>query len=41
MANGTVLRASTMLAWARAAGFTQPEVLDIANDFWRFYRLRG
>jgi len=41
VANGTVLRASTMLAWARAAGFTQPEVLDIANDFWRFYRLRG
>jgi SAM-dependent methyltransferase len=40
-ANGTVLRAPTMLGWARAAGFTQPEVLDIANDFWRFYRLRG
>jgi len=40
-ANGTVLRAPTMLGWARAAGFTEPEVLDIANDFWRFYRLRG
>ncbi len=40
-ANGTVLRAPTVLGWARAAGFTRPEVLDIANDFWRFYRLRG
>jgi len=40
-ANGTVLRAPTLLDWARRAGFTQPEVLDIANDFWRFYRLRG
>jgi SAM-dependent methyltransferase len=40
-ANGTVLRAPTMLGWARAAGFTEPEVLGIANDFWRFYRLRG
>ena len=41
VANGTVLRAPTMLGWARAAGFTEPEVLDIANDFWRFYRLSG
>ncbi|MFI7547090.1 class I SAM-dependent methyltransferase [Actinoplanes sp. NPDC049599] len=41
VANGTVLRASTLLDWARAAGFTRPEVLDITNDFWRFYRLRG
>jgi SAM-dependent methyltransferase len=41
VANGTVLRAPTMLRWARAAGFGQPEVLDIANDFWRFYRLRA
>jgi 2-polyprenyl-3-methyl-5-hydroxy-6-metoxy-1,4-benzoquinol methylase len=39
VANGTVLRASTLLAWARAAGFAHPEVLDIPNDFWRFYRL--
>lgn len=38
-AHGTVLRAPTLLAWARAAGFANPEVLDIANDFWRFYRL--
>lgn len=40
-ANGTVLRAPTVLRWAQNAGFTRPEVLTIANDFWRFYRLRG
>jgi SAM-dependent methyltransferase len=40
-ANGTVLRAPTLLDWARAAGYTRPEVLDIPNDFWRFYRLRA
>jgi SAM-dependent methyltransferase len=38
-ANGTVLRAATLLDWARAAGFGKPEVLDIPHDFWRFYRL--
>ncbi|MEV0901063.1 methyltransferase domain-containing protein [Actinoplanes sp. NPDC049802] len=40
VANGTILRASTLLDWAREAGYTRPEVLDIDNDFWRFYRLR-
>ena len=40
-ANGTILRAPTLVAWAEKAGFTRPEVLDIPNDFWRFYRLRG
>jgi hypothetical protein len=30
-----------MLGWARAAGFTRAETLDIPNDFWRFYLLRG
>jgi 2-polyprenyl-3-methyl-5-hydroxy-6-metoxy-1,4-benzoquinol methylase len=40
-ANGTILRAPTLLEWARKAGFTDPAVLDIPNDFWRFYRLRG
>ena len=40
VANGTVLRAPTLLAWAREAGFAEPEVLGIPNDFWRFYRLR-
>ncbi|GGN60914.1 SAM-dependent methyltransferase [Actinoplanes lobatus] len=40
LANGTILRTPTLLGWAREAGFTTPEVLDIENDFWRFYRLR-
>jgi SAM-dependent methyltransferase len=40
-ANGTILRAPTLLGWARTAGFTAPEVLEVENDFWRFYRLRG
>jgi SAM-dependent methyltransferase len=40
-ANGTCLRAPTLVGWAEAAGFTRPEVLDIENDFWRFYRLHG
>lgn len=40
IANGTILRAPTVIEWARAAGFAQPEVLDIPNDFWRFYELR-
>jgi 2-polyprenyl-3-methyl-5-hydroxy-6-metoxy-1,4-benzoquinol methylase len=39
IANGTVLRAPTLLGWARDAGFRSPVVLDIDNDFWRFYRL--
>ncbi|MGS0688207.1 class I SAM-dependent methyltransferase [Nakamurella sp. GG22] len=37
-ANGTVLRASTVRQWARAAGFTTTE-LPIENLLWRFYRL--
>lgn len=37
-ANGTVLRASTVRAWAAAAGFTVTE-LPIDNLLWRFYRL--
>jgi SAM-dependent methyltransferase len=41
VANGTILRAPTLIAWAEAAGFAKPEVLDIPNDFWRFYRLHG
>ena len=40
-ANGTVLRAPTLIGWAREAGFTDPAVLDIPNDFWRFYELKG
>ncbi|BEL12233.1 class I SAM-dependent methyltransferase [Actinoplanes sichuanensis] len=40
IANGTVLRAPTLLGWARDAGFAEPSVLPVENDFWRFYRLR-
>jgi 2-polyprenyl-3-methyl-5-hydroxy-6-metoxy-1,4-benzoquinol methylase len=39
VANGTVLRAPTVRAWAEQAGFSAVEVLPIENDFWRFYRL--
>ncbi|MGH3964045.1 MAG: class I SAM-dependent methyltransferase [Pseudonocardiaceae bacterium] len=39
IAHGTVLRTDTVREWARAAGYTGVEVLPIANDFWRFYRL--
>jgi hypothetical protein len=39
VANGTVLRAPTLLGWARDAGYDSPEVLGVENDFWRFYRL--
>ncbi len=40
MAHGTVLRAGTVVQWATDAGFADRTVLDIPNDFWRFYRLR-
>ena len=36
---GTVMRVSTMEAYAAEAGFARVEVLPIENDFWRFYRL--
>ncbi|MGH8906806.1 MAG: methyltransferase domain-containing protein [Egibacteraceae bacterium] len=39
IANGTVLRAATVRAWAHQAGFRRVQVLPIANEFWRFYRL--
>jgi 2-polyprenyl-3-methyl-5-hydroxy-6-metoxy-1,4-benzoquinol methylase len=38
---GTVMRASTVRGYAAEAGFTGFEVLQIENDFWRFYRLSG
>jgi len=38
-ATGTVIRASTMEAYARDAGFSAIAVLDIPHDFLRFYRL--
>ena len=39
VANGTVLRPSTLRAWARAAGYRSAQTLPIDNQFWRFYRL--
>ena len=38
-ATGTVMRASTVAAYARDAGYSGCEVLDVDNPFWRFYRL--
>lgn len=40
-ATGTVIRESTMRDYARRAGFSTVEVLPIANDFYRFYRMTG
>lgn len=40
VATGTVMRASTLEAYAREAGFAAVEVLPVENDFFRFYRLR-
>ena len=37
-ATGTALRADTVHDYAQA-GFAHTDVLDIDNDFWRFYRL--
>ena len=36
---GTIIRTPTFRRYATAAGFETVEVLPIANDFWRFYRL--
>ena len=41
VATGTVIRRSTMERFARDAGFTAIEELDIENPFYRFYRMRG
>jgi ubiquinone/menaquinone biosynthesis C-methylase UbiE len=38
---GTVLRADTVAAYAREAGFAECQVLDVDHDLWRFYRLGG
>ncbi|CAN5588650.1 class I SAM-dependent methyltransferase [soil metagenome] len=35
---GTVMRPSTFIGYATAAGFNSVEVLPIENDFFRFYR---
>jgi len=36
---GTVMRSSTLRAYARQAGFSEVEILPIEHDSWRFYRL--
>ncbi|MCW4352191.1 class I SAM-dependent methyltransferase [Hoyosella sp. YIM 151337] len=36
---GTVMRPAKLEEYARAAGFAGIEILDIENDFFRFYRL--
>jgi len=36
---GTVLRPQVVRRYAEQAGFTSVEVLPVAHDFWRFYRL--
>jgi hypothetical protein len=36
---GTVMCPSTLHRYAVEAGFADVEILDIANDFFRFYRL--
>lgn len=41
VATGTVMRPSTLRAYAAAAGFANVEIPPIDNDFFRFYRLRG
>lgn len=38
---GTMMRASTLRTFARAAGFADVEVLPIENELWRFYLLSG
>ncbi len=40
-ATGTVIREATMRRYAEEAGFRQTEVLPVAHDFFRFYRLTG
>jgi 2-polyprenyl-3-methyl-5-hydroxy-6-metoxy-1,4-benzoquinol methylase len=37
---GTVMRPTTVEAYARDAGFKGVEVAPIENDFWRFYLMR-
>jgi 2-polyprenyl-3-methyl-5-hydroxy-6-metoxy-1,4-benzoquinol methylase len=39
-ATGTVMRPSTVRSYAEAAGFDGVDVLDVENDFFRFYRMR-
>jgi len=34
------MRPDTLRRYAEEAGFADVDVLDIENEFWRFYRLR-
>ncbi|GCE75195.1 class I SAM-dependent methyltransferase [Cellulomonas biazotea] len=38
---GTVMRPDVLAGYAQDAGFSGVEVLDVENDFFRFYRLVG
>ena len=38
-APGTVMRPATLAEFAREAGWSRVEALDIVHPFWRFYRL--
>ena len=38
---GTVMRPTTVEAYAREAGFDKVEVAPIENDFWRFYLMQA
>jgi 2-polyprenyl-3-methyl-5-hydroxy-6-metoxy-1,4-benzoquinol methylase len=38
-ATGTVMRPATLRAYAKAAGFSRVDVLDMDTELWRFYRL--
>lgn len=38
-ATGTVMRPSTLDGYARRAGFARSDILDLENDFFRFYEL--
>lgn len=38
---GTVMRPGMLRGYAREAGFADIEVLDVADDVFRFYRLVG
>lgn len=40
-ATGTIMRTDTLRRYARQAGFTDVEILPVAHDSWRFYRLIG
>ncbi len=40
LGTGTVMRPETLRRYAKEAGFSGVEILPIAHDFWRFYRLQ-